>query len=173
LTRSTPPGKGDKGRRSRSDDKPGPVPIAHAVGGAASSDRSDANVSRGYGDRRRQTGAIGEAAAADLLRSKGYRIVARNWRCRSGELDIVAETDDILVFVEVRTRRPTGSFGTAKEAVDARKMRQVRDTAQFYLYATKSSPARTRFDVIAVELLSPSSNNGCATCTLEHIENAF
>jgi putative endonuclease len=126
-----------------------------------------------YTDRRRQTGGIGEAAAADLLQSKGYRIVARNWRCRSGELDIVAETDGILVFVEVRTRRPTGSFGTAKEAVDARKQRQVRETAQFYLHATKSSPHRMRFDVIAVELSSTSGRDGSATCTLEHIENAF
>jgi putative endonuclease len=123
----------------------------------------------GGADRRRETGKLGETAAAALLESKGYRIVARNWRCRSGELDLVAEQSGTLVIVEVRTRRPTGTHGTAKEAVDARKQRQVRETAQFYLYATKQFDVKLRFDVIAVEL----PRHGEEAPRIEHIEHAF
>jgi putative endonuclease len=120
-------------------------------------------------DRRRQTGRIGEDAAATFLERRGYRIVARNWRCRSGELDIVAEQGDALVFVEVRTRRPTGTFGTAKESVDYRKQRQVREVAQVYLGQTKRYEAKLRFDVIAVELSAEAE----ADPAIEHIEHAF
>ncbi|KIL39259.1 hypothetical protein SD70_21585 [Gordoniibacillus kamchatkensis] len=120
-------------------------------------------------DRRRETGKLGEAAAAELLASKGYRIVARNWRCRTGELDLIAELAGTLVFVEVRTRRPTGTHGTAKEAVDAWKQRQVKETAQYYLYATKRYDVKVRFDVIAVEL----SEQDKAAPRIDHIENAF
>lgn len=120
-------------------------------------------------DRRRETGKLGEAAAVAWLESKGYRIIARNWRCRSGELDLIAEQSGTLVIVEVRTRRPTGTHGTAKEAVDARKQRQVRETAQYYLYATKRFDAKLRFDVIAVELPEHGEN----AIRIEHIEHAF
>ncbi len=68
-------------------------------------------------------GALGEEAAADLLRKSGYRIVARNHRCRSGEVDVIAEKGELLVFVEVRTRS-TAAFGGPEETVDSRKQRQ-------------------------------------------------
>lgn len=89
-------------------------------------------------------------AASHLLR-QGYRIVARNWRCRSGEIDIIAERGEELIFVEVRTRRLTGNYGTAAESVHSRKQRQVRETAQVYLYRCKAYDKLVRFDVIAVE----------------------
>ncbi|MFC0214320.1 YraN family protein [Paenibacillus chartarius] len=122
--------------------------------------------------RRQQTGKTGEEAAARLLLGKGYKIVARNWRCRKGELDIIAEDRETLVFIEVRTRRATGTFGTAKESVNIRKQMQVRETAQFYLYVTKQFDRNLRFDVVAVELpVGGDIQSGAVT--LEHIENAF
>src|SRR2546429_5774086 len=72
---------------------------------------------------RMKFGALGEEAAADLLRSGGYRIVARNHRCPRGEIDLIAEKGELLVFVEVRTRA-TGAFGGPEETVNQRKQRR-------------------------------------------------
>ncbi|MDG0812413.1 YraN family protein [Cohnella rhizosphaerae] len=80
----------------------------------------------------------------------GYRIRERNWRCRTGELDIVATDGDTTVIVEVRSRRENGRFGTAVEAVTPRKCMQVRATAQVYLRFAGLDGARIRFDVVAV-----------------------
>ncbi|MNY78795.1 hypothetical protein D3C86_2191870 [compost metagenome] len=60
-------------------------------------------------------GRQGEDLAASFLLNQNYHIVKRNWRCRSGEIDIIAEKGNKLIFVEVRTRRPSSRFGTAKE----------------------------------------------------------
>jgi putative endonuclease len=107
----------------------------------------------------------GEEAAAELLRSGGYRIVARNHRCRLGEIDLVAEKGDVLVFVEVRTRA-TAAFGGPEETVNVRKQRRVIAAARDYL-AQRRGPARAaRFDVIAVV-------DGPLGPTLTHFENAF
>jgi len=110
-------------------------------------------------------GALGEDAAADLLRKSGYRIVARNHRCRSGEVDVIAEKGELLVFVEVRTRS-TSAFGGPEETVGSRKQRRVIAAARDYL-AQRRGPARAaRFDVIAVV-------DGPSGPSLTHIENAF
>lgn len=104
------------------------------------------------GDRRRQTGLIGEEIAAAHLRTLGYEIVARNVRTRYGELDIVARDGGCLVFVEVKTRR-SAALGAPEEAVDARKLAQVATLAESYL-ATLSGPVpECRIEVVAVELL--------------------
>ena len=73
----------------------------------------------------------------EYLIERGYTLIARNWRCRSGEIDIIAEIDHVLVFIEVRTRSSQASFGTAEESINYRKQKQVRETAQFYIYQTK------------------------------------
>jgi putative endonuclease len=114
---------------------------------------------------RARFGALGEEAAAGLLRAGGYRIVARNHRCRCGEVDIIAEKGELLVFVEVRTRA-TSLFGSPEETVDARKQRRVIAAARDYL-AQRCGPARAaRFDVIAVL-------DGPKGPALTHFENAF
>lgn len=118
--------------------------------------------------RRRRLGAQGERLAAEHLEAEGYRIVAQNWRCRSGELDIVAEQGGVLVFVEVRSRRLTGTFGTPEESVDFRKRKQVRETAQLYLYRHKAFGIKARFDVITVTFSREGAFFG-----LNHVENAF
>ncbi|WP_442600961.1 YraN family protein [Paenibacillus sp. KN14-4R] len=119
-------------------------------------------------DLRKQTGKYGEQVAADFLIDKDYCIIARNWRCRSGEIDLIAEKDGVLVFIEVRTRRKTGRFGTAKESVGFRKQMQVRQTAQVYMYQNAAFNKQVRMDVISVEL-TPTGE----LTMVEHIIGAF
>ncbi|HEX7057673.1 MAG TPA: YraN family protein [Bacilli bacterium] len=118
--------------------------------------------------RKKETGGKGEQLAAQYLRNHGYTILHTNWRCRSGEIDIVAQKGGAIVFVEVRTRTAGGGFGSPEESVDARKQVKVRQTAQMYLYAHKQFNAPARFDVIGVEL-TPAGE----LADLRHIENAF
>ncbi|SFB57523.1 putative endonuclease [Cohnella sp. OV330] len=101
-------------------------------------------------DLRKMCGDSAEAEAAVFLERLGYRIRERNWRCRTGELDIVATDGDVTVIVEVRSRKENGRFGTAVEAVTPRKCMQVRATAQVYLRFAGLEGTRTRFDVVAV-----------------------
>ncbi|MET3847806.1 MULTISPECIES: YraN family protein [unclassified Paenibacillus] len=119
-------------------------------------------------DNRRQKGAAAEQAATDLLLSTGYRIRDRNWRCRSGELDVVAEDGSVIVFVEVRSRTAGTSFGTAAESVNFRKIRQVRSTAEVYLHAQRLEGREVRFDVVAVEL-----GRDLSIAAINHIQGAF
>jgi len=117
---------------------------------------------------RKEIGAIGERAAAEMLLESGYAVIERNWRCRTGELDIVAEGEGRIVFVEVRTRMSEGRFGTAAESVDYRKQRQVRETALFYLRAMKLADKALRFDVVAITLDKEGSVK-----QINHVKAAF
>jgi putative endonuclease len=103
-------------------------------------------------DNRKQTGMFGEAAACDYLSSKSFLVLERNWRCRSGEIDIIAEHEGRLIFIEVRARKLGGRFGTAAESVDRRKQQKVRDTAQVYLRSAGRANVSVRFDVIAITI---------------------
>ena len=98
---------------------------------------------------RAELGRRGEALACARLTAAGLRIVARNWRCRLGELDVVAEAPGLFVFCEVKTRRG-GGYGTPAAAVDAAKQAQLRRLAGAYLHATPHRPCRVRFDVVTV-----------------------
>ncbi|WP_339321338.1 YraN family protein [Paenibacillus sp. FSL W8-0194] len=118
-------------------------------------------------DNRREKGAAAEQAACVYLAAQGYAIRDRNWRCRSGEIDIVAELGRLLVIVEVRSR--SGSrYGTAAESVDYRKIRQVRGIASTYLHYKRFEDRDLRFDVIAIEM--DAARN---VVSLQHIEGAF
>lgn len=126
-------------------------------------------MTRGHRLTRQELGALGEQLAAEYLQQNGYRIAARNWRCRSGELDIVAENDELLVFIEVRSRTNTGTFGTGQESIDIRKQRKVRETAQVYMYAKKTNESiPVRFDVICA-VFHPDGTLD----KLDYIRNAF
>ncbi len=94
-------------------------------------------------------GARGEDVAADYLTAAGFEIVARNWRCRHGELDIVARTGTTVVFVEVKTRRGHG-FGTPAEAVTVAKIRKLRLLAGLWLREHGGGFTSVRVDVLAV-----------------------
>jgi putative endonuclease len=110
-------------------------------------------------------GARGEDATADAYRRRGYRIVARNWRCRIGELDLVAERRGVLVFCEVKSRRG-GALGVGYEAVTWRKQAKLRSLAEAFLQATGSRPQATRFDVASVAVRGQHS-------AVEVFEDAF
>lgn len=117
---------------------------------------------------RKQKGATAEEAAVQYLVSRGYSILDRNWRCRSGELDIIAENKGILIFIEVRSRSGTLLQGTPEESVNARKIHQVRSTAQVYLHMKGYEESKISFDVITVIL-----NEDLSIASLGHIREAF
>ncbi|MFO7273824.1 MAG: YraN family protein [Symbiobacteriaceae bacterium] len=98
----------------------------------------------------RQVGREGEEAAVRYLTSLGYRVIARNVRFRSGEIDVVARDGDVLVFVEVKTRRGRG-FGSPGEAVTGAKQRRLVRLAALYLARLGGEPPPCRFDVVEVE----------------------
>jgi putative endonuclease len=97
----------------------------------------------------RDLGARGEQAALEHYRRAGYRVVARNWRCGLGELDLVLARGRTLVFCEVKTRRG-GAFGGPFEAVTWRKQGKLRGLAQAFLAARPGTWEEVRFDVASV-----------------------
>ena len=114
------------------------------------------NIKRLIGDK-------GERKVARLYASKGYKIIARNFSCKYGELDIVAQQGNIVVIVEVKTRK-NDSFAQAKEFVDYRKQNRLRTTADLFLQQNNLYDNIIRFDVAEVY----TEND-----TVNIIENAF
>lgn len=116
---------------------------------------------------RKQLGNWGETLAATHLEARGYTIVARNWRARGGEIDLVARKDDWLAFVEVKTRRGD-RFGAPEEAITPYKARRLMALAQSYvaLYGTDDEQPFT-IDLVAVELDSAGN-----LIRVEHYRNA-
>ncbi|MTE12932.1 YraN family protein [Nocardia aurantiaca] len=98
-------------------------------------------------------GAQGEELAARYLSEAGMQILARNWRCRFGELDVIAREGEVTAFIEVKTRRNL-TCGPPEEAVTYLKQRRIRELAARWLREQDGSYQRIRFDVIAV-LLRP------------------
>ncbi|MDR2382151.1 MAG: YraN family protein [Bifidobacteriaceae bacterium] len=99
---------------------------------------------------RRELGRYGEEVAASYLTACGWRIVARNWRCRHGEVDLVAQPDaETVVFVEVKTRSGD-ACGMGEEAVTPVKLARLRRLAALWLEQEAARPLTQRIDVIAV-----------------------
>lgn len=94
-------------------------------------------------------GRRGEAVAADWLEAQGYAIVARNWRCASGELDLIARRGQVTAFVEVKTRS-SAAFGHPLEAITAAKAARLRRLAAEWCRANGPVRGETRIDAIAV-----------------------
>jgi putative endonuclease len=94
-------------------------------------------------------GREGEDVVASLYSGTGFRVVARNWRCRAGEIDLVVERGGLFVFCEVKTR--TGErFGGGYEAVTTAKQARLRRLAELFLYESARMPDSVRFDVASV-----------------------
>ena len=93
-------------------------------------------------------GARAEDLCAELLRAAGMRLLARNWRCRHGEIDLIAEEDGTVVFAEVRSRA-SDAFGGAAESITAAKRSRLLAAARLYLSGRPE--AHCRFDVFLVE----------------------
>ncbi len=107
-------------------------------------------------------GRRAEDLCADLLQKAGLRILARNWRCRLGEIDLVAEEAGTLVFAEVRLRRDT-AFGGAAESITPAKRARLLAAARLYLAGR--APSACRFDVLLLDALAPER--------VQWIRNAF
>ena len=114
---------------------------------------------------RADVGRAGEEAAAEAYARRGYRVVARNWTCPLGELDLVLARDGRLVFCEVKSRRGT-SYGAPYEAVTPAKQRKLRALAEAYIARAGESPSGCRFDVASVRL-------GPSGARVEVFEDAF
>ena len=111
-------------------------------------------------------GRFGEDCAAKFLEAKGYSIVARNFRIRSAEIDIIAQLDDVIVFVEVKARSNI-RHGLPSEAVTLRKQKKIIEAASIFLQDENFSDYACRFDVVEVYL------SGERVEAINHIENAF
>jgi putative endonuclease len=116
-------------------------------------------------DGRRELGQRGEAVAEEFLRTHRYTIVARNYRCRLGEIDLVALDGPVIVFVEVRSRRGE-RMGTPLESVDGRKQARVARVAQQFCAAHGWTDRDARFDVIGIRFDADPP-------AVEHVRNAF
>ncbi|MFD1827399.1 MULTISPECIES: YraN family protein [Mumia] len=100
-------------------------------------------------EQRQAVGVHGENVAVEFLQAQGMEVLARNWRCRWGEIDIVARDADTVVFCEVKTRRST-AYGTPLEAVTPQKAARLRRLAGLYLAEHDVSAVLVRIDVVGV-----------------------
>jgi putative endonuclease len=107
-------------------------------------------------------GARAEELCAELMRRAGLRVLARNWRCRHGEIDLVAEEGSTLVFAEVRYRRDQ-RFGGAAESVTVAKQQRLIAAARLYL--SRRPESNCRFDVLLLDALEATR--------IQWIRNAF
>jgi putative endonuclease len=105
-------------------------------------------VSGSKTDRRSERGRTGEDAALRVYEGRGFALVARNWRCRLGEIDLIAQEGAVVVFAEVRMRSGSG-FGGAAESVTAAKRSRLIAAARLYLAGRPQSACR--FDVFVVD----------------------
>jgi putative endonuclease len=117
-------------------------------------------------DDRRGLGQRGEELAARHLAASGYEMVARNWRCEAGEVDLVVKEGECLVFVEVRTRRGR-SMGSPEESITAAKQARLVDLGEAYVQA-HDWEGDWRIDVVAVEM-----ERGGRLLRVDHYENAI
>lgn len=111
------------------------------------------------------TGRCGEIIARKFLEDAGFSIIATNWRCKSAEIDIIAQQKDELVFIEVRAKS-SADYGSPAESITRRKRHKLIRAAEQYLAANPGSPADWRIDFIGVEF----HDNGHH---LEHIPYAI
>lgn len=112
----------------------------------------------------RTLGSEGEMIAARYLTNQGYRVIRQNYRCKVGEVDLIAEDGGYLVFIEVKLRQ-SSQFGLPREAVHRRKQQQIIKVASWYLSTFKITDKFIRFDV--VEVYGKSNEN------IKLLKNAF
>lgn len=96
-------------------------------------------------------GKLGEETAEKFLQGKGYKVLTKNFRSRFGEIDIIAQDKDTLVFVEVKTRW-NKAYGYPQEAVTPRKIRSIIKTSEYFKVLYPKTPNLMRIDVVAIEI---------------------
>ncbi|CFY08331.1 Uncharacterised protein family UPF0102 [Syntrophomonas zehnderi OL-4] len=114
---------------------------------------------------KKQLGRLGEEIAVRYLEKEGYKILARNYRNRYGELDVICIKKEVLVFVEVKTRR-SNRYGSAEEAVTPKKIEHIKKVSLHYLADCHFKYKEIRFDVVSILMLEPDYR-------LNHIKAAF
>lgn len=117
--------------------------------------------------RRQSLGHLGESIAADYLEKKGYTILGKNTRTPYGEIDLIASREDVIVFVEVKTRA-TSSLGPPEISITPRKAEHMRCAAEFYIQQHVELNNDWRIDVITVQL-----HPGNPSPLIDHFENAL
>lgn len=128
--------------------------------------RSDARAPQEFYEKmaingeNRKLGFWGESKAAGYLKRNGYKILERNFRCPFGEVDIIAQKDDVTAFIEVKTRR-SDLYGAPNEAVGRDRQTRYKNSARYY-FANREFDCTVRFDIIEV-----------TKAGVNHIENAF
>jgi putative endonuclease len=115
-------------------------------------------------------GREGEDLACDFLRKAGYGIIARNYRTRAGEIDIIASDKEITCFIEVKTRRQS-KFGSPQEAVVNIKKRHMAKAATYYLVQHNMLDSLCRFDVVSVDLTRDPAGIELIKCAFQLDEN--
>lgn len=110
-------------------------------------------------------GKRGETLAISFLKKNGYRIIESNFRCRYGEIDIIAQEGKTVAFIEVKTKT-SNRFGSPTQAIDSRKQRQVSKTALAYISQKRLTNYSARFDVVGINIKGSNSE-------IELIKNAF
>ncbi|NPV25902.1 MAG: YraN family protein [Firmicutes bacterium] len=116
---------------------------------------------------KRLVGQMGEEAALSYLLKNGYRLLARNFRCRLGEIDLITADGEHIVFVEVRART-SNLFGSPLESVTDRKQVRVRRVAEYFILRRGLAYHQVRFDVVSVQL-----NADGQVKHIQHIKGAF
>lgn len=114
----------------------------------------------------KERGVAGEKLACSLLRKKGYSIEACGWRWHRYELDIIASKNNLLVFVEVKTRK-SGDFGHPEQAVNSKKKRHIIKASRAYVKKNRKEKKLLRFDIVSIILTEDGGKE------IKHIENAF
>jgi putative endonuclease len=115
--------------------------------------------------KRIELGKFGEVLALKKIKLLGYKNIIRNYRCPLGEVDLIAKDGDTLAFIEIKTRKGK-SIGYAKEAVNARKRRQLSKVALAYMKSNDCWETKARFDVVAINIERDKPQ-------IEVIKNAF
>ena len=110
-------------------------------------------------------GNIGEIKSCEYLESAGYLILEKNFRCAFGEIDIIARREDVISFVEVKTRA-NSSYGEPQEAVNPLKIARIKNTASYYLGLKRLNSFEVSFDVIAIIVSGKK-------LLLQHFKNCF
>lgn len=101
---------------------------------------------------RRRFGDAGEDLAVRFFRARGFAILARNWTCRLGEIDLIVEKDGVTHFVEVKTRRSL-EFGYPEEAITGLKLRHLARAVEIYLLQSRNPPRDYEADALAITIL--------------------
>jgi len=114
---------------------------------------------------KKNLGKFGEKISVQYLKKKNYQVVEKNYRCRAGEIDIIAKKDNIFIFIEVKTRTSI-LYGEPIESINNIKADKIRKVAEYYLSTACVDEPRVRFDVISVQ-------KAYRKIIISHLKNAF